>query len=497
LEKTMRLLFSVWSLLVVTAGLAPGVSAQLSEADAAFQRGDYRTARAQYEQVVARDSGNVAAQYRLAILDGWEGRYARSLERYLVLRRLAPLDGDIMTSQAQLLVWMERTAAARALYDSVLARWPDRADALAGRARTVARSGDLTRAEELWRDALARHPDDPELLIGLAQVLYWRGEPVLAAPYVARARALAPEDRTARELERALHAILRPAFEMLSDGGGDSDGNDNFAVTGVLGMPLGPALRGTLLAGWRRATLGDSAGTSYGVHARGIATLGRTLLRAGVGLRRLDPDVGAATTPLTAELGVSTKLGRYASGGVGYSRMPFDETAFMISRGLVVDAAEAGIAVSPSHWSISCTGEGAWVSDGNRRYSGVIAVLARVLPPLEIGPYARVMGYRQAGDGYFAPDRFTVLEARTVYSVRHERWGVRLDGGAGTQQVMRDAAHQLEWHVGFTSTWAWGLNSQVSLEGALTNSAAAASTTAVPTEAFRYGGLKLRFKQGF
>jgi hypothetical protein len=37
----------------------------------------------------------------------------------------------------------------------------------------------------------------------------------------------------------------------------------------------------------------------------------------------------------------------------------------------------------------------------------------------------------------------------------------------------------------------------VSLEGALTNSAAAASTTAVPTEAFRYGALKLRFKQGF
>lgn len=492
----MRLLVSV--LLLVAAGLAPGVSAQLSQADAAFKRGDYRTARAQYEQVVARDSGNVAAQYRLAILDSWDGRLTRSLERYLVLRRLAPEDGDIMTSQAQVLAWMRRTAAAQALYDSVLARWPDRVDALAGRARGVAWSGDLSRAEELWRDALARHPDQPELLIGLAQVLYWRGKPALAEPYVARARALVPQDPTARELERSLRAILRPELETSSDGGGDSDGNDNFAVNGMLGMPLGPALRGTLLAGWRRTTFGDSAGTSYGVHARGIAVLGRAVLRAGVGVRRLEPDVGVATTPVTAELGVSTKPGRYGTASVGYSRVPFDETAFMIRRGLVVDAAEAGIAATPSpQWSISCSGEGARVSDGNRRYSGVIAVLARVLPPLEIGPYARVMGYQQAGDGYFAPDRFTVLEARTVYRVRHERWSVHLDGGAGTQQVTRDAAHQLEWHLGFTSTWGFGLNTVVSLEGALTNSAAAASTTAVPTEAFRYGALKLRFKQGF
>src|SRR5207237_1088235 len=79
-------------------------------------------------------------------LDSWDGKLSRSLGRFARLRRLAPRDGDIMVAHARVLAWADRTAAAGALYDSVLARTPERTDALAGRARTGAWSGDRDRA---------------------------------------------------------------------------------------------------------------------------------------------------------------------------------------------------------------------------------------------------------------------------------------------------------------------------------------------------------------
>src|SRR5437879_7277576 len=115
----------------------PPLAAQLPAADQAFQRGDYAAARASYERVLAADSSNVRALYRLAILDSWDGKLIRSLARFARLRRIDPHDPDIMVTQAQVLAWAGRTAASEALYDSVLERFPDRADALAGRARTI------------------------------------------------------------------------------------------------------------------------------------------------------------------------------------------------------------------------------------------------------------------------------------------------------------------------------------------------------------------------
>src|SRR5881296_139186 len=226
-------------LALVAALIAHGLAAQLPEAEAAFRRGDYGTARAAYERVLTADSLNARALYRLAILDGWDGKLSRSLGRFVRLRRLDPKDGDIMVAHARVLSWAGKTTASEALYDSVLVRAPDRTDALAGRARAVAWGGDLDRAEQLWRGALARHPDDAELLIGLAQTLYWKGQPGLAEAYAARASAVAPEGRTAGDLERAVRAALRPEVATNADGAADSDHNDFVAqeatVTGSLG----------------------------------------------------------------------------------------------------------------------------------------------------------------------------------------------------------------------------------------------------------------------
>src|SRR3989442_7132818 len=85
---------------------APGLLiAQLPDAEAAFRRGDYVAARTAYERVLATDSLNIRALYRLAILDGWDGKLSRSLQRLARPPRLAPSDADITISQAQVLAW--------------------------------------------------------------------------------------------------------------------------------------------------------------------------------------------------------------------------------------------------------------------------------------------------------------------------------------------------------------------------------------------------------
>src|SRR2546429_552209 len=292
-----------WLLLVAAAGcLVAPLTAQLPEAEAAFQRGDYGAARAAYERALAADSTNVRALYQLAILDSWDGKLGRSLERFARLRRLAPRDDDITVAHARVLAWADRTAAAGALYDSVLARAPDRTDALAGRARTVAWSGALDRAERLWRDGLARHADDPELLIGLAQTLSWKGQPGLGEGYAARARSLAPQDRTVLELERELRAAVRPSVRTTVDGAGDSDGNTFVAQEAYYEASLGTAVRGTVRAGWRHASLGAAAGASYGAGGQVSAPLGaKAAVQAGLGARRARPDGrGGAHSPAAA-----------------------------------------------------------------------------------------------------------------------------------------------------------------------------------------------------
>jgi tetratricopeptide (TPR) repeat protein len=494
------------ALLALALLASPGLLiAQSSDAEVAFRRGDYSLARAAYERVLRTDSLNFRALYQLAILDGWSGDFARALQRLARLRRLEPGDIDIMVSQAQALAWAGKGRASEALYDSVLARSPARADALAGRARTVAWNGDLDRAERLWRAALLRYPDAAELLIGLAQTLYWRGRPELAETYAARARAVAPDDRTARDLERVVRAALRPEIASTVDGGSDSDDNSFVAQDGMVTSSLSGALRGTLRAAWRRATDPQRRGVSYGGRGFVIAALGKgAVLRAGLGVRRVESDTGIAHTPLpahtplTAELGLGLRLARYSSMSVGYSRAPFDETARLMGQDLMLDAVDVGVDLSPGPgWSVSGGANGTWLSDGNRRLAAVAAVLGRVLPGLQLGPFARIMGYRtDPRTGYFAPDRFSVIEARAVYEWQRSRWGVRAEGGVGSQQVSDTSAHQAAWHVGLSLSRGWGANNEIALVGSITNSAAATTTQGVRSERFRYRTLGLRFRQG-
>ena len=476
-------------------------AAQLPEAEDAFRRGDHRAARAGYEAVLRKDSANVRALYRLAVLDSWDGRLQRSLERFVGLRRLEPIDPDIMVAHARVLAWAGKNGSSELLYDSVLVRTPGRSDALAGRARAVAWAGDLVRAERLWREALDAHPTDAEIVIGLAQTLFWMGKPELAESYAARARQLAPADRAASDLLGLVRAALRPEVGTASNYAHDSDDNAFFAQDGSFTTSLGRDLRGTLHVGWRRATDPLRTGSSYGAGGYAIAPLGHgTVLRAGLGVRRLEPEGGVARTPLTAQLGIGFRPARFASLSVAYSRAPFDETALLIQSGYIVDGVDVSFDVTPRPGvSVSGGGGAAWLSDAvaNRRLAGVLAVILGVRKGVEAGVFGRMMGYRvpNPGAGYFAPDRFSVLEARGAYTWRKERWGVRADGGLGIQQVGAGAPTQFAWHAGLALTRGWGANSELALVGSLTNSAASRSGTATAA-GFKYATIGLRLRQG-
>lgn len=489
--------------LVVIPLLLPLVAAavQLPAAEEAFRRGDQRAARAGYEAVLRQDSSNVRALYRLAVLDSWDGRLQRSLDRFSRLRRLEPADPDIMVANARVLAWAGKTGAAEALYDSVLVVTPDQSDALAGRARAVAWAGDLDRAESLWRSALDTHPEDAELLLGLAQTLFWQGKPELAESYATRARQFAPDDRAVRDLLSLVRAALRPEIATSGNYAHDSDDNAFFAQEASLTTSLRRDLRTTLHAGWRRATDPARVGVSYGAGGFVVAPLGRgAVLRAGLGVRRLEPEGGVARSPLTAQLGIGLRPARFASLSVAYSRAPFDETALLIDSGYVADGVDLSFDVTPRPGlSISGGGGAAWLSDAvaNRRLGGVLAAMLTLRRGVEAGLFGRMMGYRVAnpGAGYFAPDRFGVLEARAVWNWRRERWGVRADGGLGIQQVGAGAPTQSEWHAGLAVTRGWSANSELALVGSLTNSAASRSGTGTAA-GFKYATIGVRLRQG-
>lgn len=305
-----------------------------------------------------------------------------------------------------------------------------------------------------------------------------------------------------------MRAALRPEAGTKVDGANDSDHNRFVAQEATVATSLGPDVRGTLQAGWRRATgpvPGDTvrrSGTSYGAGGYVIAALGHgAVVRAGLGVRRVEPEASPAHTPLTAQLGVGLRPGRYAAVNVAYSRTPFDETAGLMRLDLVVDAVDLALDVSPGPgWSISAGGGGAWLSDSNSRYSAVGAVLGRVVRGLQIGPFARIFGYRESRVGlYFAPIRFSTIEGRAVYQWQRSRWGVRADGGLGSQRLVLVGVApqtQTEWHVGLSLSRGWGANNELTLVGSVTNSAAATTTVGVPGASFRYGTLGLTFRQG-
>lgn len=487
--------------LIGSALLLPRLAAaQLPEAEDAFDRGDFRTARVLYDSALALDSLNPRALFRLATLDSWDGKLRRSLARFAILRRLERNDPDEMVAHARVLSWSGQLKWAAALYDSILTIDSTRTDAIAGRIRMIAWGGDLNRAERLWREALARHPDDPEILVGLGQTLEWQGEPDLAELYVARARQLAPSDREANDLLSQVRAERRPLLRITSDAANDIEHNSFVEFGGSVTALVRPSLQAALRTTWRANSDPGATSHSSGADAWLVRSfLPRVTLRAGGGVRVLTPDAGATRSFATVQLGAGLHPKNFLSIAATYQHYPFDETRLLVDSGFVWNEVGVDVDASPTaNLDFSGGWNEAWLSDGNHRRTVNAAAMVGVVHGLRIGVYGRSMAYDalSASRSYFSPTRFLLGEGRVVFFLRTPGWWMRTIAGLGAQQVGKDAPTQLEWHGDAAVGHSWRSVDEVSLVGTYTNSAQATTATAISTK-YRYWSVGLRYQIGF
>jgi tetratricopeptide (TPR) repeat protein len=384
------------------------------------------------------------------------GRFDSALALLSQARAAHPDDADLQLAEARVLGWAGRNREAIARYDSVLTRDPRNADAM----------------------------------VGLGYVYHWQGREAAARRQADAALGQDSASSDALELRRAIRRATRGSVEASANSNNDSDRNTNFLQTLSLSSALVDAVRLLGTAGVLEASDPTRNATRIGGEAGLAWSLGRLSASALAGARRLDPETGASRTEATYRGSVSLRpSARFGIGG-GYARYSYDDIASLFERDITVELLEAGFDAHPVSGPQLTGGGGAlWFSDGNRRLDGHAAVTQEIGHHLSLGASGRALGYRQAGVGYFSPDRFHLLEATASARIGNERWDGRLSGGLGGQQVGRSGDTQTEWHIEGRLGRTWGEGNRIEAFGGVTNSAVSSTTGA-----FRYrnAGVLLR-----
>ena len=472
--------------------MAPPLAAQLADGNRAWAAGRYDEARAAYERALAADPRSVRSLYRLAVLASWNNQLDSAMALIGRARAVEPRDPDVRAAEAQILAWQGKLAASLVRYDSLLAEDPERRDALLGRARVLAWQGHYAAADSAYGLILFGDPRDGEALTGRAQVARWRGRDAAAGDYVARALAVDTSNRDARALRRELHAAGGPRIELTGGWNNDSDHDTNWTEALTLSTGLIPGLRVFATGGLQQSTdPSRSAHRSLGEGGVEMATSGVRLL-AAAGARWLVPDGAPSRSEVTIRAGAGITPAQGTSLGVGFAHLPFDETAFLIGSGLDIDVLDASLDVKlGGGLALSAGGGAAWVSDGNRRGSAVLALTRTIGRHLFVGAYGRALDYGQHGTGYFSPDHFGMGEVRGGYLTSSRGWETRLSGGAGVQQTSGTSA-QAEWHLEGRAGRRWGVLNLVEVFGGVTNSVASSVNGA-----FRYRTAGIRVLLAF
>ena len=500
------------------------LAAQQVEADSAWRAGRYQAARKAYERVLTQDPQSPRANLRLGILLSWEGKLDSSLVLISRARATDPTDADMALTHARVRSWHKQYGAALALYDSVLARSPGLRDAELGKAQTLAWAGQLGAADSAYarlirrdpgdRDArlghaqvsawrgqlgeavkaydqlLARNPRDVDALTGRAQVYYWQGKVREARREAGAALAVDSTHRAARELRRTLDEAVRPVLDGTLAWSNDSDHNTSFWQT--LGTTVFVGGGFSVFGSVNALETSDPVleATRVGGEAGMTLSLGQVSATAAGGARRLMPEISPDRTAATYRGRLSYRPVPPVGLHLGYSRMPFDEIASLMERALDMELLEGGFDARPFRGSsLYASASGLWLSDGNSRSGVVAGINQKIHRRVSVGLFGRTLSYERPGEGYFSPDRFSVLEATATYSADTRPWGGSIGGGLGAQQVGETGEAQVEWHLEGRLGRAWGTGNRVELFGLVTNSAVSSTTGA-----FRYrsAGLNLR-----
>ena len=445
----LRAMLAISALLAAPAGAQspPTVADLVAAGDAAWMAGRHDAARTAYAEAVRRDSSHSHAVFRLATLAGWNRAFDESLRLFRLYTRLEPLDAEGPLAIARTLAWDSRFDEALTVYDSLLSHDRSLRAAVLGRAQTLAWRGDLREATARYEDWLRDHPSDADAWSGLAAVLRWSGRPAAARGALRRALALHPAHEDARAQLRAVEADRSASFEPSISTTNDTDDNRSTLVSMGAGLPAFGDVRVNVSASHRTAqlaTLRGHATTARAMIARASGA-GRWSARGEVGATRLgggDRDgTRSSSTELVAGARISARLTRGVSAGAGLTRSAFDETAALIVAGLATTSIDGDIGVRlPARLSLEATlGRtsitGGSVENTRTAASGSLRWSSPRSVSFAVG--GRTFRYdREAGDGYFAPRRFQLIEASVRASLGREiGWALEGEAAAGRQAV--------------------------------------------------------------
>lgn len=491
-------------------------SSELARADSAWIAGRDDEARIAYRVVLDRDPQSVRANHRLGLLYSRVDRLDSALVLIARARVPEPSDAGLLMDEARLLSWAGRLPESIADFDRLLGIEPDHREARLGRARVLGWSGRYAAADSMYAWMLDAKPDDIEALVGQAQNAVWRGQPGVAeaqylaavridgnnvdaliglarlrraqgrqhsaATHVSRALRLDPRSRAATTLSREIRAAQRPQVDLGFSVSRDSDLNLNWSRTLSTSLALADGLRG-LLAGASLAASDPANDASRTLGEVGIeAAHGQAQLTLAGGGRWLDPSAGPARYAPTYRSSFSVRALDRLSAGVGFAHYPLDETAVLIGSGLALNDLQGSVEAELGHgFALSAGGGAAWLSDGNHRASGLLALMRPVRQLGSVGVLGRVLSYERKGVGYFSPDRFALAEARTTLARSHRAWTGRVNAGLGAQQVGARATTQLAWRAAGEVQYGWATINRI--VGSIGASNSAASST---TGAYRY-----------
>lgn len=452
---------AAWCAAFLAAAAAPGaaqqnpsatsVRARLARADSAYDAGDREHARERYAEVLALDSAQSRAVFRLAQLEPSAPRALAFYRRYVTLEPSDPwghmAEGDALARMGR---WREGLAA----YDRAAALAPAERDVTIGRARLLDRAGRAGDAAAVLRAWTAQHADDGGAWDALGRTLARSGRPRAAADAYGHAASLGvPGAATRLEAARAQSAFVA---EPLAGSQRDSDGN----ATNRLGVLAGAMVAdGTRLGGGvQRVTIRDDLDKVSGtdvfaslsarpspavrVEAQAGATLfGAPVLAGAAPWRAPRADVRLR---LRAPLeGPSLEL-RAQHGALGYSPTL---VANRVTRTEARATAEVPLGALRLRGAgragrVEATGEGA-----NARTGYDAALVAPLGGRVQLSGQYRVLGFQRASlAGYFAPRRAETVEGGLYLEAGDDGvLALAADVGGGAQRVAEQGANPGRW----------------------------------------------------
>jgi tetratricopeptide (TPR) repeat protein len=143
-------------------------------AEQAYSAGDYSTALAEYELIVASYPGNPIAWLRIARINAGRQQWPEAVSAYQMLASLGPLDRDVHMEYADALREAGQLNMAIEEYNQVLNSGPDKS--LLAQADVAFRGGHLSDAQRLYENILSAYPAEQTSLMRLGQIHAIRGE---------------------------------------------------------------------------------------------------------------------------------------------------------------------------------------------------------------------------------------------------------------------------------------------------------------------------------